>query len=53
MRAALAEREQGKAERVAPLIAQPAPAAIADVFDETTGEWVPASHAPRPRWACR
>jgi hypothetical protein len=53
MRAALAEREQGEFERVAPPVAQTAPTAIADVFDETTGEWVPASHAPRPRWACR
>ena len=50
MRIALGECEHGEIERVAPPVEQPAPTVTAvDVFDEATGEWVPACQAPRPR----
>ncbi len=53
MRAALGECNHEEATQVAHPADQPTLTTAADVFDETTGEWVPTSQAPRLRRACR
>jgi hypothetical protein len=54
MRAALSECDYEEPAQVFPAADKPILTTTAtDIFDEATGGWVPASQAPRLRWASR